>query len=401
MINIVCTGKPGDGLLRYSYEHCCYLNSVDIKSQCVIIPNPNHTKEDYIKSITDQYKTYENIVFNDYTPSSNEITLVLGRSMITLPYLDRHKYSKEQLLTLHLLFNNNIIALYSENHPKEYPLALEYFKSKKVYDLCDYEVYPNGVGIQYEKIINFDVYKPIKEDIKHKYLFLGTNEIYYKEIDKLIKECPDCFKSHGIVTYNEKWINPKLNNLFAPVENILGKFESYVYTKPNFDPAPRLFVEFKWLGKNVEYVRDKNIKDGGMIYWNRPMPTKKIYRDNLNRLIKLIYDQREPFLCHRELENIVYNLWIDKSIQTNIDYDKVHELKNNFDISLCDPIECIKSLSEDRYYIIDGLHRVLAMKLLGMDKTGMEIKINVQSEKLIEDTYMSNNPILVDKETGI
>ena len=165
MINIVCTGKPGDGLLRYSYEHCCYLNSVDIKSQCVIIPNPNHTKEDYIKSITDQYKTCENIVFNDYTPSSNEITLVLGRSMITLPYLDRHKYSKEQLLTLHLLFNNNIIALYSENHPKEYPLALEYFKSKKGYDLCDYEVYPNGVGIQYEKIINFDVYKPIKEDI--------------------------------------------------------------------------------------------------------------------------------------------------------------------------------------------------------------------------------------------
>ena len=57
MINIVCTGKPGDGLLRYGYEHCCYLNSVGIKSQVIIIPNPKHTKEDYIKSITDQYKT--------------------------------------------------------------------------------------------------------------------------------------------------------------------------------------------------------------------------------------------------------------------------------------------------------------------------------------------------------
>ena len=118
-------------------------------------------------------------------------------------------------------------------------------------------------------------------------MFLGTNEIYYKEIDKLIKECPDCFKSHGIVTYNEKWINPKLNNLFAPVENILGKFESYVYTKPNFDPAPRLFVEFKWLGKNVEYIRDKNIKDGGMVYWNRPMPTNEIYKNNISILVKL------------------------------------------------------------------------------------------------------------------
>ena len=51
IVNIVCTGKPGDGLLRYSYEHCCYLNSVGIESQVVIIPNPKFTKEDYIKAI--------------------------------------------------------------------------------------------------------------------------------------------------------------------------------------------------------------------------------------------------------------------------------------------------------------------------------------------------------------
>ena len=50
-MNIVCTGKPGDGLLRYSYEHCCYLNSVGIKSQVVIIPNPKHTKEESPQSI--------------------------------------------------------------------------------------------------------------------------------------------------------------------------------------------------------------------------------------------------------------------------------------------------------------------------------------------------------------
>ena len=82
-------------------------------------------------------------------------------------------------------------------------------------------------------------------------------------------------------------INPKLNNLFAPVENILGKFETYVYTKPNFDPAPRLFLEFKWLGKNVDYVRSKDIKDGGMVYWNRPMPTNEIYKKNISILVKL------------------------------------------------------------------------------------------------------------------
>jgi len=283
-VNIVCTSKPGDGLLRYSYEHCCYLNSIDIKSQLIIIPNPKHTKEEYIKSIEDQYTTCNNILLDNYIPTANEITLVLGRSMITLAYKDKDNYTKDQLLSLHLLFKNKVIAVYSENHPKEYPLALEYFKTKKVFDLCDYDVYPNGKGIQYEKIINFDLYKPIKNEIQYKHLFLGTNEIYYKEIEKHI----DKYSDHGIVTYNEKWINPKLNNLFAPIENILGKFETYVYTKPNFDPAPRLFVEFKWLGKNVEYVRNKNIKDGGMIYWNRPIPTKQIYKDNINILVDLI-----------------------------------------------------------------------------------------------------------------
>jgi len=294
MINIVCTGKPGDGLLRYGYEHCCYLNSVGIKSQVIIIPNPKHTKEDYIKSITDQYKTYENVIFDYYTPNSDEITLVLGRSMITLPYLDRDRYTKDQLMTLHLLFSNKVIAIYSENHPKDYPLALEYFNNKKVYDLCDFDVYPNGVGKQYEKIINFDVYKPIKDEIQHKHLFLGTTEIYYKEIERHM-DTNGNYSDHGIVTYNAKWINPSLNNLFVPINNILGKFETYVYTKPNFDPAPRLFVEFRWLGKNVDYVRDKNIKDGGMIYWNRPVPTKDIYKTNINILIELIKEINEEY----------------------------------------------------------------------------------------------------------
>ncbi len=283
-MNIVCTSKPGDGLLRYSYEHCCYLNYIGYECKLIIISNPDHTKEDYIKAIKDQYIKYENVVFDSFTPKSNELTLVLGRSMITLPYLDKHKYTKDQLLTLHLLFSNKVIALYSENHPKDYPLALEYFKTKKVYDLCDYDVYPNGVGIQYEKMINFDVYKPIKNDIQYQYLFLGTNEIYYKEIEKHIHKYPD----HGIVTYNKKWINPKLNNLFAPIDNILGKFETYVYTKPNFDPAPRLLVEFKWIGKDVIYLRDKNIKDGGMVYWNRPRFTTQLYYTNINILIGLI-----------------------------------------------------------------------------------------------------------------
>ena len=54
-----------------------------------------------------------------------------------------------------------------------------------------------------------------------------------------------------------------------------------------------MFVEFKWLGKSVDYVRDKNIKDGGIVYWNRPLPSDKIYKTNINILIELIKEINE------------------------------------------------------------------------------------------------------------
>ena len=288
MINIVCTSKPGDGLLCYSYEHCCYLNSIGIESQLVIITHHNFTIQHYIDMINEKYKTYENVVFNTFTPTSKDISLIMGRSMLTLAYLNKSNYNNDQLLSLRLLFGGKLISFYSENHVKEYPIALNYFNPKKVFDICDYDVYPNGVGIHYEKMINFDVYKPIINDIQFDYLFLGTNNVYYKEIDKQIKDCPNCFKSHGILTYNEKDINKDYNNIFAPVKNLLGLFKSYVYTKTYFDPAPRLMQECRWLGKEVIYLRDKNIKDGGPVYMKRPVPTKEIYKNNINILVKLI-----------------------------------------------------------------------------------------------------------------
>ncbi|MAW01940.1 MAG: hypothetical protein CMI81_03540 [Candidatus Pelagibacter sp.] len=285
MINIVCTSKPGDGLLRYSYEHCSYLNSINIQSQLIIIPHRKFTKQDYIESIAEQYITpYEPIIFNNYIPKKNEITLIMGRSMLTLPYLSKKDYSEDQLFTLHLLFRQKLISVYSENHPKDYDLALKYFASKRVYNLCDKEIYVNGVGTQFEKMINFSIYKPIKNNIKYKYLFLGTNEVYYKEIMKVIDKYP----SHVIIAYDENYIDKNKNNIFVPVKNLLGLFETYVYTKSYFDPAPRIIQECKWLGKNIIYLRDKNIKDGGPVYMKRPVPTKQIYKDNINILVDLI-----------------------------------------------------------------------------------------------------------------
>ena len=288
MINIVCTSKPADGLLCYSYEHCHYLNSIGIKSQVIIITNHKFKKQDYINSINKKYISCENIIFDDFIPSTDDITLIMGRSMMTLPYKDKKDYSNEQLLTMHLLFSSKLISVYSENQHALWQPALNYFNSKEVYNLCDYDVYPVGEGKYFQKMINFEVYKPIKENIQFDYLFLGTNDVYYKEVDRQIKECPNCYKSHGILTYNEKYIDNNYNNVFAPVENLLGLFKSYVYTKTYFDPAPRLIQECKWLGKEVIYLRDKYIKDGGPIYWERPVPTKQMYKENINILIKLI-----------------------------------------------------------------------------------------------------------------
>ena len=283
-VNIVCTAKPGDGLLHYSYEHCCFLNDLGVKAKLIIIRDHRFSQQSYINALNECYVKYENVVFDLYTPTSNDITLIMGRSQITLAYLNKHTYNNDQLLTLHLLFSGNLISVYSENHVREYPIALQYFKPKKVYDLCDHDVYVNGVGEQFEKIINFSIYKPVKEDIQFKYLFLGTNKIYYREVEKHIHNYPD----HGIITYNDKFINPKLNNLIVPITNILGKFETYVYTKPNFDPAPRLFMEFRWLKKEVIYLRDKYKQDGGTVYWNRPVICLTQSKDKLKNLLKLI-----------------------------------------------------------------------------------------------------------------
>ena len=284
MINIVCTSKPGDGLFHYSYEHCCFLNDLGISAKLIIIPNKKHIIQDYIDAINECYTKFENIVFNDYMPRSDDVTLIMGRSMLTLAYLDYNSYTEEQKFTLHQLFEGKLISVYSENHIKEYPIALDFYEPEEVIDLCDHEVYVNGVGEQFEKIINFSIYKPIVDDIQFKYLFLGTNRTYYREVEKHIKD----YSSHGILAYKDKYINEKRNHVFVPVKNLLGLFDTYVYTKPNFDPAPRIIQECRWLGKDVIYLRDKNIKDGGPVYWNRPAKCLTEQKDKIENLLQCL-----------------------------------------------------------------------------------------------------------------
>lgn len=266
MLNIVCTSKPCDGLFYYSYEYSSLLNLTGINCRVIVIPHRNFSESTYIESIKQKYISCENIEFN-IIPDSEDITLVMGRSMITLSWQDYETYSELQKESLKKLFSNKIISVYSENHPEGYPKALAFYSPKQIIDLCDKEVYPNGVGEHFEKTINFDIYKPYIENKQFEYLFLGTNERYYAAVEKVIDQFPD----HGILTYNASYVNINNNNISVPVENLMGLFETYVYVKETFDPAPRIIQECKYFGKNMIYLRDNSIVDGGSVYWSRPI----------------------------------------------------------------------------------------------------------------------------------
>ena len=265
MINIVVTSKPVDGLLYYSYEYCSYLNNIGLDAQVVIICHRKYSWKEYIKAISMKYIHCKNIVFDDYTPSDNDVTLIMGRSMMTLSWQDFKDYTNVQQNTLHKVFSINVISVYSENHPTKYPLAVDFYKPNQILDLCDTDVYPNGTGTHFEKTINFSIYKPHTNNIQFKYLFLGTNDKYYASIEKVIDQYPN----HAILAYNETYVNINNNNIFVPVENLMSLFQTYVYTKETFDPAPRIFQECKYYGKDVIYHRDKTIQDGGSVYWRR------------------------------------------------------------------------------------------------------------------------------------
>ena len=123
-------------------------------------------------------------------------------------------------------------------------------------------------------------------------MFLGTNDKYYATVEKVIDQYPD----HGILTYNEKYINIKNNNIAVPVENLMSLFKTYVYTKETFDPAPRIFQECKYYGKDVIYLRNDPGLDGGTVYWQRDIKEPNI----------------QPIVAATELLSYKYNEYRDR-----------------------------------------------------------------------------------------
>jgi hypothetical protein len=260
VLNIVATGKPSDGLFFYSCEHYFKLASLGIDVQLIVFTHRHHTEDDYTNNIAQKYTKSIPIVFNDYDPDHGDVNLIMGRSMLTLAYKTWKDYDVNQQFCIMMLFGNPLISVYSENHTVEYDEAVEFFHLEGIYDLCDHDVYPNGVGEQFEKYIHFDNYKDPVDDIQFKHLFLGTTPEYYE----WAKESVDKYPDYAILTYKET----DLNTIVAPVKNLMGVFDTYVYVKKTFDPAPRILQECWHYGKNI--VVDRPVMhDGGSVYIER------------------------------------------------------------------------------------------------------------------------------------
>ena len=116
---IACTARPCDGLFYYSYEYASHMNV-----PLVVIPHPDFTEHDYLLSMC-KYTNWHKPQF-EYIADPGDTVMVLGRSCITLPWMDLHRYTEQQILSLKDLFGGNIIPVYSENHPTKYYEALKY-----------------------------------------------------------------------------------------------------------------------------------------------------------------------------------------------------------------------------------------------------------------------------------
>jgi len=283
MINIIVTGKPSDGLFFYSCEHYWRLKELNIPVQLIVFTHRHFDKIDYLNSVKEKYTKTIPIEFNDYDPNDRDINLIMGRSMLTLAYKTWKDYSDDQQLALKLIFLNPLISVYSENHPIEYYEALKFFNVNNIYNLCDHDVYVNGYGEHFEKYIHFDYYKPPINNIQFEHIFIGTTPEYYQWANEVI----DKYNNSGIIVYKAT----KPYHLEAPVNNLLGIFNRYVYVKKTFDPAPRILQECLYYNKEVIFDRP-NLNDGGSVYWNRGLkkpniePILKVYNE-YKRTIKI------------------------------------------------------------------------------------------------------------------
>jgi len=272
-IDIIFASYIKDGLFYYSYEHFRYLNDNDIRTNFYIFLRGRDTKEDCLELLNSKYQnvTLDNIFFIDnFSPLyrfKNKI-LLMGKSHIHHAYNMCQSPSYSNIFKLNLInaLRNHLVIIHNENFLDSYENEIQFFRPLKVTHLNDHLIYPNFDGIQYRKKIYFDIYKQPAKELNCT-LFNGTNQKYFDDILPKISK----YKNPIILVDKFKCEDYLLFQVKLPVEDLLEKFNRYVYTKSFFDPAPRLIQECFYFNKDVIYDRDFKGVDGGYIYYQLGM----------------------------------------------------------------------------------------------------------------------------------
>ena len=100
------------------------LNEKGIQAQVYVVTHRDFTSGDYTEAIKTSIFIVKNIVFNNEYLEDDCISLIMGRSMLTLAHMTWNDYSDMQKASLKKLFGNKLVSVYSENHPEKYPKAL-------------------------------------------------------------------------------------------------------------------------------------------------------------------------------------------------------------------------------------------------------------------------------------
>jgi len=269
-------------LFYYSYEHFRFLNDNGIETRLVIFLRFYQNKTDCLKLLKSKYinVTEKNLIFIDsknfLNPDikvifDNKFNLIMGESHLfhAKNMISSKHYSNIFKMILKVIYKKPLIVIHNERNIEAANTAMKFFAPSKVIFLNDHLVFPHFTkGIEYSKRIYFDIYiKPVM-DIKYKFIFNASNDLYYETALKIIEKSDEYqLENLGLIVDSYKDDKYKTSQLLIPIPNLLGIFETFIYSTPIFDNAPRFLQECIYFNKRICYNRDITINDGGKQYY--------------------------------------------------------------------------------------------------------------------------------------
>ena len=154
--------------------------------------------------------------------------------------------------------------------------GLQSHSDKNTHVLQDERIYGQCFNsINYKKKINFSRYKRQAPSLNRDYLLYATKNC--RDIPRdLYSELLNKYEGDFLCLTNREnrpqtLSSPRLKFLDLPVEDLFGRFGTYIYTPVprKFDCSPRLIAECKFYGKEVIYHGIDYWDEDGGLYWRK------------------------------------------------------------------------------------------------------------------------------------